>query len=291
MYFVVVLFLAYTTMPCVQADQDCELEFDKCRVKNELATCQQELGECIKRQHHSHDDMIPKNKSSFMKKFKCCFHKLSLCIEEQNKKPNPELRHCSRAMLGCAMGKKTIMQFRKESPVKLREMFGEYGKCIGRRCLNDCVNEYSVNMEELLGMDCLNKYIHCTYSSSAEQRVSCHDEWRSCMLPTCKGGLVQPKFDTALMMGVWECKTASVAGAGKKDRHVLATLQCILELYKSGVAMSRLLTKEHIREGCFIVYGQDNDTLKIDYERCVENNSKSVALGRKGRIKRVSTCL
>ena len=254
--------------------KNCEAEFNRCRNDNKMSSSiyHKKLAGFVRSKHHHSDDMIPRNRHEFMSRFKCCFRNLSVCLKkEKKKKKDVNLQNCSKSMMTCAMGRLSLPEFRKASPKILRGMFKKYGLCLVQRCINECVEEYYSDMEGMLGLDCLNKYIHCAYSSTPQNRHLCHAYWKDCMEPRCFATPANVIFQTRLIRGIWACKKEKWSGE-KKDKHVIETLRCILNLQSKGIAIPHLLTKEHVREGCFLVYGHHNPTIKPNYESCVTNN-------------------
>lgn len=259
--------------------KNCDVEFHICSKNDDLSICEAKLEKCIKSQHYN-NDMIPMMKRDFMTKFKCCYQELSMCIEKEIKKEDVQLRECSTSMLKCVKGKRSKLQFVKESPKSLRPVFGSYGQCVRTHCLNDCVKEYYNNMEDLLGMDCLNKYINCLYSSGGAKHDSCHDSWETCMIPNCENSR-GATFKTKLIKGIWNCKKEPSEGD-----YITKTLKCILELHKDGISMSHWLTIEHVREACFLVYVYSDIGPKIAYKQCVENNRANSIDSTRDRAKK-----
>merc|ERR1712072_404626 len=86
------------------------------------------------------------------------------------------------------------------------------------------------------------------------------------MSPTCTHPTIAtPK--NKLINKIWACK--------KEKSDVIAMLKCVLGISRhGGTPMSHLLSREHVREACYLVYGGDNMTSTTSYQQCVKDNVK-----------------
>merc|ERR1711962_621192 len=153
----------------------------------------------------------------------------------------------------------------------------KYGNCKAakKNRLKHCMDSHYGEAEELMGLDCLNKLVHCTYHWKEDGIVGkgaeCMRSWTTCMAPTCTNP-INKTYKTKLISKIWNCKKDKKE-SDVTDDHVIDTLRCVLEISRNGgTPMSHLLSREHVREACFLVYGGDNMTGTTAYERCVSSN-------------------
>jgi len=129
-----------------------------------------------------------------------------------------------------------------------------------------------------MGLDCLNKLVHCVYHWKEDGVEGKGDEclrtWTSCMAPTCAHP-TNTKYKTKLINKIWSCRKDK-RPKDVNDVHVMDTIKCVLDIAReSGTPMSHMLSREHVREACYLLYGGDNVTGMTSYERCVQDNVRA----------------